>query len=440
MKRLIHVLSLTLFAGCFHSLYAQSTNDSLPQEATLGNCIQYALKHYPLLQQNLLDQEIADRQIKSKLSEWYPQVNLGANYQNNFQLPAVSFAGSIVKSGTYNTSNVGFGATQNLFNRDALLASRSAKDVRLKAAQTTVSTKIDVTVDVSKAFYDVLLTQEQIQLLDEDIVRLQRSLNDAYEQYKGGIVDKTDYKTATITLNNAKAEKKTNLELLKAKLAYLKQQMGYTGNNDLKVVYDSAQMTQEIFVDTTQAINLNNRIEYQSLMTQKRLQYDNLKYYQWAYIPNVSAFGTYNFNYLNPEFANLYNNNYPTSYAGVQLSLPIFQGTKRRQDIKVAELQLRRVDWDVASLQSNINTEYAQALATYKSNLFDYYTLKENVDLAKDVYSTVELQYHAGIKAYLDVITAETNLRNAQSNYANALYQLLSSKLDVHKALGDIQY
>ena len=298
MKRLIYVLSLALLTGWTGSLYAQNTNESLPQEATLENCVQYALKHFPLLQQHLLDQDIADRQIKSKLSEWYPQVNLNAAYQNNFQLPTVNFAGSYIHSGTYNTSNVGFGATQNIFNRDAMLASKSAKDVRQQAQQITISTKIDVAVNVSKAFYDVLLTQEQIQLLDEDIIRLQRSLKDAYEQYKGGLVDKTDYKTATITLNNSTAQKKTYAEALKAKIVYLKEQMGYTGDAGLNIVYDSAQMQQEIFVDTLQPVNMGSRIEYQLLQTQKNLQHDNLKYYQWAYVPNLNAFGNYNFNYV----------------------------------------------------------------------------------------------------------------------------------------------
>jgi outer membrane protein len=440
MRKLFYtiVLSICLIAVP-RFIYSQSASDSLFQQGTLQNCVQYALKHFPLLQQNLIDQDITEHQIKSRLSEWFPQVNLNANYQNNFQLQSIYFAGQIVKSGTYNTSTVGFGATQNIFNRDVLLASRSAKDVRLQVKQTTTGTKIDIVVNVSKAFYDVLLTQQQIQLVDEDIVRLQRNLKDAYNQYQGGIVDKTDYKTATITLNNSKADKKNYEEALKAKMIYLKLQMGDTADNVINIIYDSTQMEKEIFVDTLHGVNLDNRIEYQQLQTQKRLQQYNLKYYKWAYIPVVSAFGQYNFNYLNDRFSGLYSTNYPNSYAGLQLAFPIFQGTKRTQDIRVAELQVKRVDWDIQSLKTNVNSQYAQALAIYKSNLYDYQILKDNVDLAKEVYNTVELQYRSGIKAYLDVITAETNLRNAQSNYSNALYQVLSSKLDVQKALGTIQ-
>ena len=195
---------------------------------------------------------------------------------------------SIVEHITHHS--LGFGATQNIFNRDVLLASRSANDVRKQIRQTTTSDKIDVVVNVSKAFYDVLLTKKQIDLLDEDIVRLARSLKDAYNQYQGGIVDKTDYKQATISLNNSKAERKSDEELLKAKLVYLKQEMGYTGNDELYLVYDSAQMEQEVQIDTNQMVSYANRIEYQLLQTQKSLQTDNLKYNKWSFLPFCFCF------------------------------------------------------------------------------------------------------------------------------------------------------
>ena len=98
---------------------------------------------------------------------------------------------------------------QTIFNRDVVIAQQSSNDVRLSARQNTINNKIAVVSNVSKAFYDLLLSKEQIALLDTDIVLLDRSLKDTYNQYKGGLVDKTDYQRATITLNNAKASRKT---------------------------------------------------------------------------------------------------------------------------------------------------------------------------------------------------------------------------------------
>jgi outer membrane protein len=419
---------------------AQKASDTLPPDATVQACVQFALKHFPLVQQALLDEQITERQIKSKLAEWYPQIGVNASYQNNFQLPAIAFNGAYVFSGTYNNSTIAATLSQTIFNRDVLLASRTKNDVMTQIRQITVFDKIDITVQVSKAFYDVLLTDKDIDVLEDDIVRLERNLKDTYNQYQGGLVDKTDYKRATISLNNSKAQLKTDQETLKAKYAVLVQLMGYTGKDSLHLSYDSAQMETEVNLDTTAAVDYSKRIEYQQLMTSKRLQEADVKYNKWAYIPSVTAGAGYNFNYLNPRFSQLYNNNFPNSYAGLQVNIPIFQGTQRTQNIRIAELQLTRIDWDVINLQNSINTQYAQAMATYKSDLNNYYVQRDNLALARDVFNTIELQYRSGIKAYLDLITSETDLRTAQSNYSDALYQVLSSKLDVEKALGSIQY
>ena len=79
-------------------------------------------------------------------------------------------------------------------------------------------------------------------------------------------------------------------------------------------------------------------------------------------------------------------------------------------------------------------------MALYKGNLANYEALKENVQLASEVYNVIRLQYQQGIKTYLDVIIAESDLRSSQLNFYAALYQLLQSKIDVQKALGTLSW
>jgi outer membrane protein len=433
-------LSFVFFFGVLTISRAQTGNDSLLQTASLQNCVQYALKHQPLIQQALLDEEITERQIRIKLADWYPQLNFNYSYQYNFQLPITIFGGSIIKIGDNNQSLGQLALTQTIFNRDVLLARSTANDVRKQSKQATVFSKIDITVNVSKAFYNVLLIQQQIALDTETVSRLDKSLKNSYDQYVGGVVDKIDYKRATIALNNALAQKHQDEDNLVAGYANLRSQMGYPADKSLNLLYDSTQLEKDAVIDTTVAINYESRIEYQQLQTQKRLQYSNLTYYKWGYLPSVNAFGTYNANYLNNNFGKMYSDNYPSSFAGLSLAFPIFQGGKRIQQIRQAALQVKRVDYDIINLKNNINAAYSQALATYKGAFVFYNILKDNLAIARDVYNTVNFQYKSGIKTYLDVIFAESDLRTAQVNYANALYQVLSSKLDVQKQLGTIQY
>ena len=108
--------------------------------------------------------------------------------------------------------------------------------------------------------------------------------------------------------------------------------MGYPSQSELELVYDRALMENQIFIDTTQSLNISNRIEYQLLQTQKNLQIANLHYYEWSFIPSLSAIGAYNFNFYNDKFSQLYNKDFPSSYIGLQLSFPIFEGTRRRHE------------------------------------------------------------------------------------------------------------
>lgn len=85
-----------------------------------------------------------------------------------------------------------------------------------------------------------------------------------------------------------------------------------------------------------------------------------------------------------------------------------------------------------------MNTEYELGLASYKSNLKAFRAAQQNSRIANEVFNTVKLQYNQGIKTYLEVIVSETDLRTSRINELNALYRLLSSKIDVENALGNI--
>jgi outer membrane protein TolC len=434
--------TLAFFCSLFsiELLFAQVNNDSLLGDVTLQQCIQYALNHQPSIKQAKLQEQIARYDIRSHLADWYPQVGGAFSVVHNFQKSTSFFNGVATPIGVTNTSFGQLYLDQTLFNRDVLLAHRTQGDVRLQVRQATMAEEIDVTVNVSKAYYDIITTQQQIKVADENIVRLQASLKDAFYRYQSGVTDKTDYKRAQIALNNTKATKQANEATLKAKMEALKYYMGYTVTAPLLISYDSLQMEREIGLDTLQIPVFSKRIEYQQLTTQKHLQQANVIYQYNAFLPNVSATVVYNFNYYNNNFGKLYANNYPNSFIGLTAGIPIFQGGKRRANIKAAELTVAQTDLELTNLESQINSQYANALSNYKANLAFYLASKENMNLAQEVYDVINLQYNAGIKTYLEVITAETDLTTARINYFNALNQVLSAKVDAERALGLIVY
>jgi len=441
------VLIIWITFLCFSSgLRAQNQQNIISDSATINDCIKYARHNQPLVKQLNLDEGIARQNIRIALADWLPQVNASAGLQHYLKQPVFLFPDIsnptgpkiLIPNGVLYNSNIQFSATQNIFNNDVYIAGRTAGNYRLQASQTSRSALIEIVVEINKAFYDVLLSREQLNIIKEEIDRLSKSLKDAYALYQSGTSDVIDYKRATISLNNALSQKKNAEESIKAKISYLKQVMGYPNEKPLNLSSNILSMEKDAIIDTLQNINVYNRIEYQLLQTNLKLQKSKTDYYRMSFLPSLSAFANYNIIYQNDVYNQLFKSSYPNSTIGLSLSFPIFEGTKRIQNIKKSKMQYERLTLDTLNTRNEMNTQFVSAMASYKSDLAAYRMTQQNIEIAQDVYNTVKLQYNQGIKTYLEVIVSETDLMSARINNLNALFMLMFSNIDVKRALGEI--
>ncbi|GAB3531355.1 TolC family protein [Pontibacter brevis] len=412
--------------------------DTTPQALTLQECIDFALQNRAAVEQAVLDEAIGEREIKAELAGWFPQVSVGYGGTKNLKLQQQPFGDQVITLGRNYTSNVLLQANQTIFSSQLLLASRAARFTRQQLDLNTTNTKINTVVVVSKAFYDVLLTMEQIRILNENVARQERQYNDARSRFEVGLVDKTDYQRASITLANIRSDRNRAQQAIAAKEAYLKQLMGLPVESEIQLNFDYATMQQAVLVDTTEIIDFANRVELQQLQAQQQLLHLNTSFHKWNFLPTASAFINYNSLYFSNQLSDLYNQAFPTSAVGLQIALPLFQGGRRLQNIKAAQLEEQRLEVEAENTRRVINTEYQTALANYKSDYYEWLTLRNNLEAAQEVYDIIQLQYEEGIKAYIELVVAETDLRSTQLNYYNALYNVLSSKLDYQRALGNI--
>ena len=413
---------------------------------TLEQCVAYALKNQPFLHQSLINTDITRATNAINLAGWLPQVGVSGNLTHYLSLPTSFVKNSATpggapvqqKTGVINTAIPVLSATQTIFNPSLIYAYKAAPLYVQQSEQITDSTRINIVAGVSKTFYGLLLTLEQINVLKEDTARLAKNVQDTYHQYVSGIVDETDYNEAQITLNNSKTQLKTAVENVTPQYAALKQSMGFPPEQQFNVSFDTLQMMKDIAFDTTQQLQYPKRIEFQQLQTSKKIQDQLIGYYRKAWLPTVGAFFDYDYEFQSNSFGSLFSNAYPYSFVGLSVSMPIFTGFARTQSLHRAHLQGQLLDWSEVNLKSQIYSEYTTALASYKSNLYDLDSQHQNVALARRTYDIVFLQYQQGVVAYLNVITAESNLITSEIGYLNALFQLLSSKIDLEKSMGVI--
>lgn len=446
LKYLRYILFTVILVTAFQTLIAQSQENVLADSAGIDDCIKYALKYQPLVRQLKLDEAIANQNIHISLSDWLPQITSNAGYQYYLKQP-VSFFPNLsdltgpkvqVPIGLRYNSSLQLTGTQNIFTNDLYFAGKSARYYRQQYGQTTQKGLIQLVADISKAFYDLLLSQQMLGIIDEDIERLTKSLDNAKSLFNNGTTDKIDYSRAIISLNNARSQKIGILNTIKVKKSYLKQLMGYPDDKPLVLKYNFNVMKEDVLIDTIEPLNYRNRIEYQLLETKIKLQKISLSYYRWNFLPTLSGYANYNLIFQNDIQSQLYKQSFPNSNIGLSLTFPLFAGTKKWQNIRKSRFTYERMVLDTVNLKNELTTGYIQAMSAYKSNLSAYNNTKENIEIARDVYNTVMYQYKQGIKPFIDVIISETDLLTAQLNNLSSLISLMYSKIDVQQALGKI--
>jgi len=409
---------------------------------TLDQCVAYALKHEPFINMAMVNVAIVRANNAIATSGWLPQVNIAGSFTHYNTLPTGFFtdSGKLVnsKTGIVNTITPTLQVTQTIFNPALLYAVHSAPLYVKQADQITDSTKIEIIAAVSKSFYSLLNTLEQINIFKEDTARLAKNVSDTYHQFVSGVSDKTNYDEAVISLNNSLFSLRQATENVRPQYALLKQVMGYPPLKQFNVLYDTVEMRNNVVFDTSQQLQFERRIEYQVLQTTKLLQSQTVEYYRHAWLPTVGAFFNYEDEFENNKFSQLFNQAYPFSYEGLTLNWPIFTGFARVNNVKKARLQYDLLDWQEVELKSQIWNDYTTAMAGYKSNLYNLGISRDNVGLARETYDIVELQYLQGVVPYLNVITAESNLITSELTYETSVFQVLSSKIDLEKAMGII--
>ncbi|MHB1180127.1 MAG: TolC family protein, partial [Daejeonella sp.] len=301
-------------------------------------------------------------------------------------------------------------------------------------------TRIETTVAVTKAYYSVLVSNEQLSLLDVNLARLRKSLKDTESMFKNGFVEKIDVDRLTVLSNNLETERENVLRLLALNVNLLKFQMGMTINSQL-VLTDSItglQADQAVAVIDTGAYR--DRIEYSLLQTRLKVNEFDLKRYKSQYLPSLSAFGSSSQSFQANKFSELYNRNFPATVIGLRLSVPIISGGIKLYQVRNAKLVILKTQNDLNNLQNGIGLEVEQSRTTYLNGLKSLDNQKRNMDLAQEVLRVTKIKYEQGVGSSIEVTTAETSLKEAQNNYITALYDLLINKVNLDRSLGKINY
>lgn len=416
---------------------------------SLKEAIDYAQNHQTSVLNASIDEEIAKNIVKKTIGIGLPQVHGNVNFQDFLKVPTNLLPGEFfgkpgtqvpVQFGVQYQSSFGLELNQLLFDGSYLVGLQATKTFKELFNKNLKRSRIETAVAVTKAYYSVLVSNEQLSLLDANMARLKKSLNDTEALFKNGFVEKIDVARLTVLNNNLETERGNVIRLLELNVNLLKFQMGM--NIQFKLVLKdsigSLQVEESIAVKDTTAFQ--NRIEYSLLATQKKLNELDLKRYKSLFLPSLSAFGSTSRSLQSNEFLNLTDRSFPTTVIGFRLSVPLISGGIKTYQVRNAKLEVLKTENNLVNLKNGINLEVEQAQTVYRNGLKSLENQKRNMELAQEVLRVSKIKYEQGVGSSIEVTIAETSLKESQNNYINALYDLLINKVNVDRALGKIVY
>ena len=117
----------------------------------------------------------------------------------------------------------------------------------------------------------------------------------------------------------------------------------------------------------------------------------------------------------------------------------IFDGFQTHYRVQQAKINVLKADNNLKMMQQTIDMDIASAKINLQNASASLGTQKKNIDLAEEDYNVSNIKYDQGVGSHLEVITAESSLKEAQTNYFSALFDALVAKVDYDKANGNIK-
>ena len=201
---------------------------------------------------------------------------------------------------------------------------------------------------------------------------------------------------------------------------------------------NEAQLIENILESTN--YQYADRKDYQLLEITSKLNQFNIKRYKLSQIPTLSFNANYSKQAQRSQF-NFFKGGdwFTTSYIGLALNIPIFNGFSKRARIAQSKLEWQQTLNQMEGLKVSIDNDVQVAKNNFAAAAATMDYQKKNMALAELVYDQTRKKYEVGTGSATEINTAQVDLQTAQTNYISALYDAIIAKVDLLKATGKLQ-
>lgn len=436
---------------CLFSIILLSAQESKVTNLSLKQCVQMAVENNINVQNARIDKEKTKSKVSETRSTLFPKINASGNFQDNLQLPTTMIPGEIfgqpgtkipVQMGSPYSTTASVSLNQVLYNQTAFTALQLSKKLEKIGDLGIEKASEEMASEVSKLYFLTLTTAKQKKLVEENIVRIRRLRDITQSVVENGMGKRVDNDRVNVNLENLN----TQLNNVNAAIQQQQNMMKYLLDIPLQetiVLTDTAEMT---LLQQSPAIksDFSDHIDIQLLESQKEVILLNKKTINGGYAPTLSFVGQYANQGLRKDLKNYFQDSpenkwFGSSYIGLNLSIPVFDGFEKRSKARQAQLDFLKMAATLENTKERFDMNYQNALSNYQNNKNNVQSQKQNIELAEKVYHETALKYREGLATLSDLLQDEMGLSNAQASYLNALYNFKEAELKIMSLNGEIR-
>ncbi len=412
------------------------------QSWSLEQCIDTAQKYNRNLAMVNNSMLLSAEKEKEALSNLLPKIFITGDYKYFFDLPyqlmpMTAFGGpegqfKATQFGVPHSINAAVQLNMPLYNPQIYGAIRTSKIGNELGLLQLRKTEEQVFYEVSNLYYNLQILNHQISFIDGNLLNNSKLLEGLRLLNQQLMIPGTEVDKVELQNEMLKTQKELALAQLNQATNALKFVMGVSIGRSIEIQRDLTPFLPKEY-------DKNSNSDFLIAMIQKDIIESDLRTLQQSRLPSVNLYGSYGqsgFGY--DEEPNEFLDFYPNSFAGIQLSIPLFNGMVTYRKIKQKKIELANssIQLNMVEEQNHMNIENAM-----QQRMVSYRTLDnalQNIALAQKIYDQTILQQQEGIASVTEVILADNAISSAQQNYLSALVDYLKADLELRKLTGNI--
>jgi outer membrane protein TolC len=416
---------------------------SSAQGLDLETCLRMADTANLTIRNSQLDVTINDRERSAYMSARLPHLAFSGDYKYNAIIPGQVVPGEFFGGPPGTFSTVQFGVPYNLSNTLQLTQVLYNPQVNYGLTALKINAEIvdiqrrmteqDVKQQVASTYFNLQAINKQLAFVEGNLSNMSKLITNMQAMVDQDLLIQTEVDKLEInrlTLVN------TNQSLLASKQqleTYLKILIGMDVNSPISLAADNL-VEKSILVDNSTIVYT----EMEMLAAQEKMNKEERKGTNMAYLPNLSFYASYNYNYnMKPE--DDYRVGIEGAFIGLRLDWTLFDGLEKFHKQKANAINAEKIQNQQALAQQQLDMKAANAKRQIEVQANALTVSKEQLRLSERVYDQAKLKYEQGTISSNDLIDADNGLQQAQTNVVASYIQLRQAELEYLRSIGSIK-